>query len=101
MRGVLSLYFIQAGDCGQVKIGQTRGDVKKRLAALQTSNPERLTVRATLHADKDLEREIHEALKAHRLAGEWFQPAERVVEAMRVAAGGSLSALRLCIARRK
>lgn len=65
-----TLYFIQARDL--VKIGVT-DDVPGRVAQLQTGNPAKLVVAATLaDATFSIEKIYHHALKRWRVRGEWF-----------------------------
>lgn len=67
------VYFIAVGDPIQhVKIGYTGGDPRKRLKALQTANPLRLTILGFVLGNEDYERELHSVLHDDRLAGEWF-----------------------------
>jgi hypothetical protein len=69
----LSVYFIQVGDDGPVKVGWS-ADPSKRLAQLQTSHPDKLYIRGVTIGSAFTERDIHARLAAHRLNGEWFQP---------------------------
>lgn len=64
------VYFIQAG-VGDIKIG-TATDVKRRLAALQTSHSMPLKVLAATLGGRDVEAAYHAKYAAHRLKGEWF-----------------------------
>lgn len=67
------VYFIQSGDDGPIKIGASM-DPQSRLAALQTSNPQRLRLLGTIPGGHPKEKAIHLKLKAHRIQGEWFSP---------------------------
>lgn len=66
------VYFIQCGDSGPVKIGQTR-NVLKRLAELQSSHHETLVVRCALPLVDGLEAHLHRSFEAQRIRGEWFR----------------------------
>lgn len=56
-----------------VKIGFTLGEVARRVAALQTSAPDKLTIFASFHGDVKRERELHKRFAAYRSYGEWFK----------------------------
>lgn len=68
------LYVIGTNGCKQ-KIGFSE-NVEKRLATLQTGNPDKLFIHHTEAVPKDrvrlLERKIHKELRHQRLEGEWF-----------------------------
>ncbi|WP_167546801.1 GIY-YIG nuclease family protein [Stieleria maiorica] len=63
-------YFIQAGLCGDIKIGISN-DPEGRRRQLQTGNSERLVILAVLPGDH--ESYFHQKFRRHRLEGEWFQ----------------------------
>lgn len=69
-----SVYFIQSGSDGPVKIGFA-GDPGARLKTLQTGHPEVLVIRAVLpdriQAD---EKDLHERFRHLWIQGEWFRP---------------------------
>lgn len=62
---------------GAKKIGRTKGDLQKRIAALQTGNHERITVLnailTTLDGAMQIETDAHKMLAESRLCGEWFR----------------------------
>lgn len=66
------VYFIGAAAAAFIKVGKAN-NVEGRVKELQTGNPERLIVYATLDGDKHLEGLFHSALKGVRAEGEWFQ----------------------------
>jgi hypothetical protein len=72
-----SVYFIQAGG-GDIKIGFSDNPAK-RLAQLQTGQPQRLRLLATIPGDARREREIHARFARHRRQGEWFAPAPEIL----------------------
>ena len=76
-RADTAVYFICMPLAGHVKIGIAR-NVKHRLDALQTANPEKLEVLAfTVVVDgRGLERQLHRKLAPYRLNGEWFREGE-------------------------
>lgn len=72
------VYFIRDG-VGAVKIGFTSDSPEKRLAALQTSNPNRLELVGFFPARKCDETTIHRYFRRHRLRGEWFNESELTI----------------------
>lgn len=77
--GSETIYFIRMGEDGPIKIGRTR-DVQERLAGLQTANPYKLSILATIVAPTILELQIHAYFNEYRLEGEWFEPQPEVLE---------------------
>lgn len=68
----MSVYMIQAGDeRGPVKIGFA-ANPKRRLAALQTGHPERLSILRLFDGGKVDEASLHAKFSTFRLSGEWF-----------------------------
>ncbi|HYG66289.1 MAG TPA: GIY-YIG nuclease family protein [Anaeromyxobacteraceae bacterium] len=70
------------------KIGITSNGPEKRLKALQTANPHRLTLAAAVACANpaQIERELHAHFDEHRQAGEWFAlTPEDVTEAVGLA----------------
>lgn len=67
-----SVYFIQSGEGGPVKIGYAI-DVASRLSGNQVGNPVILKLLATCEGGKALERQFHKALGRIRLRAEWFE----------------------------
>lgn len=65
------IYFIRAGD--MVKIGFTRSDPRRRVAALQTGNAEHLRLLTYIAGHSKMETELHDLLRDHRVRGEWFR----------------------------
>lgn len=72
------VYFIQAGEGGPIKIGLTE-DVTKRVAALQTGNPEKLAVLLTIPGGPKEERRMHRMFSYARITGEWFRPVPKLL----------------------
>jgi len=66
------IYFIQSGENGPVKIGQSEDPIA-RLEQLQTGNPEELKLLWVYEGDEYTEHEIHEMFKKDRVRGEWFK----------------------------
>jgi hypothetical protein len=67
-----SLYIVQAGVNGPVKVGIT-DNVPKRLIGIQTGNHERVHLLATIPGGRFDEMALHFGLRAHRIHGEWFR----------------------------
>lgn len=63
------------GSPGLIKIGYTKGDPKKRVAQLQTGNPQgvRLVHAIAVSDPKSVERVLHRHFATKRKRGEWFQ----------------------------
>jgi hypothetical protein len=76
MRGFV--YFIQQDVTQAVKIGYSgsvRG-IQQRLTHLQTASPYGLRVLCHTPGEATVERALHRRFRQHRIAGEWFSPAE-------------------------
>lgn len=67
----MSIYFLQTGDDGPVKIGFATS-VKARVKTIQLSSPEKLRVIREIEGDIPMERWLHRHFKKHQLNGEWF-----------------------------
>lgn len=72
------VYFIQEGkgNHGYIKIGVSN-NVNKRLDSLQTGNPRKLTLMASIKCDTPnnayrLEKKLHKKFKSQCIRGEWF-----------------------------
>lgn len=91
------LYIVQQGEDGPCKIGITR-DFKKRLGQLQYSNPpilSRAFLRfATRIEAENMERHLHDWLRADRLRGEWFTCTDDVVATIALVKLGRIDLLR-------
>jgi hypothetical protein len=68
----MSVYFIQAGDSGLVKIGCAQ-DPKKRLACLQLHNHEKLRLLRVMRGMREVEADLHHRFHEYRVRGEWFR----------------------------
>lgn len=92
------LYIVQRGEDGPCKIGITR-DFRKRLGQLQCSNPHPILPRAFLRfatwmEAENMERHLHDWLRADRLRGEWFTCTDDVVATIALAKLGRIDLLR-------
>lgn len=68
-------YFIRCND--KVKIGRTQ-DVQRRLKALQTANPDTLTLLG--YIEGDLERYLHNKFQKHHFRGEWYYLDQEIMD---------------------
>jgi hypothetical protein len=86
------VYFVTDGS-GFVKIGCTSNSIRSRVAAMQTSNPRKLHLIATIETDNIAETEalLHEEFDEYRHEiGEWFAISiDQIVESL-AKHGGSL-----------
>lgn len=64
------VYFVRSTSF--MKIGHTREGLRERLRSLQTGNPHRLEVVATMPGGPTDERHLHTSLSTFRVRGEWF-----------------------------
>lgn len=84
-RTVIAIYFIQVGENGPIKVGQTRESPMDRLRDLQVGNPHPLRVRAVMMTRDDrAESSIHRRFAAIRMSGEWFRPEPELIEFIRI-----------------
>lgn len=75
-----SIYFIQAGDGGPVKIGYTMADPTLRVKVMGTHNHEELTLLGSFPAPRSTETSLHRRFAEHRIRGEWFRPHPDLLE---------------------
>jgi len=73
------IYFIQQGADGPIKIGYTTGTISIRVNQIQTACHEKLTLLGTMDGDANKKRLLHAFFHAHKLHGEWFEPAPMVL----------------------
>lgn len=78
------VYFILNQDSHAIKIGRAR-DLVKRMKALQTSSPAKLTLIKSVQVEscdeaQELERSLHKQFSEIRLAGEWFKAEAHLIE---------------------
>ncbi len=77
-----SVYFIQSGVDGPIKIGVS-ADPVARMAQMQTGMPHTLRLLAFYPGTRDDEQNLHKRLATFRIRGEWFHPSEEVFAAVR------------------
>jgi hypothetical protein len=73
------VYFIATQDRSHVKVGWATS-VRHRLNGLQTAHHQKLIVLAKFRGTVTDERDLHRALKKHRVRGEWFVCSDEVME---------------------
>ncbi len=73
------IYFIQDSGTLDIKIGYTATSAEARMATLQTGNPSRLVLLATIAGGRPAESALHAWFAAHRVSGEWFRPASMIL----------------------
>jgi hypothetical protein len=78
----VTVYFVQQGPDGPIKIGASR-NFAKRLKTLNTSSHVPLTVLGVTAGGYELEAALHRELREHQMSGEWFQPTPEVLSAVR------------------
>jgi hypothetical protein len=69
------VYFVAGGPF--IKIGWSMW-MRERIAGLQTGNPYKLELLATMPGSIDTEREMHDRFKDHRVEGEWFKDCQEI-----------------------
>lgn len=73
-----SVYFVTTGSVqGYVKIGMTSGEIKKRIAELQTGNPLKIILLGWIGCSsrkkaRSLELRLHSMFQNKKKLGEWF-----------------------------
>lgn len=72
------VYFIQAGNGGDIKIGFSVSP-GRRLAALQTGSAMHLSLLGVVAGPQSFELAVHTKFRAHRVKGEWFRPAPDIL----------------------
>jgi hypothetical protein len=76
-----AVYFLQGVESRLIKIG-VANDAAHRLRELSMSSPDRLRIIGLeICARRGVrEKELHKQFAAHRKHGEWFSPAEEIIE---------------------
>lgn len=73
------IYFIRNITTGNIKIGFS-DTPKKRLKELQTGSADKLILMKTIDGDTETEAALHTKFASCRLEGEWFRPADELLE---------------------
>ena len=71
------IYFIQCGENGPIKIGQS-DNPKERLEQLQTGSPYKLKLLWVYKGDQFTEQEIQDKFTLLHIRGEWFKPSKDI-----------------------
>lgn len=71
------IYFIQGITTGRIKIGISK-DPKKRLDRMQLS--EQAVLLSAFRGSRITEQQLHIQFKKHRVHGEWFEPADEILQ---------------------
>ncbi len=72
------IYFVQS-ESGPIKIGYT-ASVTKRLSQIKGSTVETVTLLGTMDGDRSQEKELHTRFIKYNIKGEWFSPADDILE---------------------
>jgi DNA-binding transcriptional regulator YdaS (Cro superfamily) len=67
----MAIYMVRAGDSGPVKLGFA-ADPNRRIAGLQTGQPEKLAVLRIMEGCRGFETALHRHFAPLRIRGEWF-----------------------------
>lgn len=78
----VSVYFIQAGVGGRIKIGYSPMPYR-RIDYIRSLCGPNLIVLAVIEGSAGVEHNLHRFLSAHRAHHEWFEPAPEVLEVVR------------------
>lgn len=70
----MSVYFMQDGHHGRIKIGFSN-DLEERLKDLRTANPD-IRLLGSIPGDRTKETLVHRMFSKHRIEGEWFDPCD-------------------------
>lgn len=73
------IYFIKNVANGTIKIGFS-DKPNKRLSELQTGSADKLVLIKAIDGDESVEAALHEQFALHRLQGEWFSPADELIQ---------------------
>ena len=73
----MSVYFVHNRSANAVKIGFS-GNAKSRIAALQTSSPDNLTLLAVIDGEIADEQALHQRFDHLKIRNEWFRAAEEL-----------------------
>lgn len=78
-----SVYFIQAGESGPIKIGLA-DNVGRRFSALRVNCPLPLSLLGTVEGGRAKELELHRKFSDVRTQGEWFSPNSALLDWIKV-----------------
>jgi len=75
-----TVYFLQSTESRRVKIGYTSNTAKGRAQDLQVGNAEELLLLAEAPGTEEDEEKLQSLFASARVRGEWFLPAEELLE---------------------
>jgi hypothetical protein len=77
-----NIYFIQEEESGPIKIGFSTDlrTLRTRLTHMQVDNPRPLRCLATLAGTGGDEYALHTRFKLYQIRGEWFEPAQELLD---------------------
>ena len=78
----MTIYVIQVGKDGPVKIGFTASNPKTRRSSIQASHHATLILRGTIEGSEKTEKALHARFSATRIRGEWFAVSPELREFM-------------------
>lgn len=77
------VYFAQVGTDGPIKIGTTTSEAEDRITALQVGCPWKINILGWVAGESRHEGWLHRRFAAFRLEGEWFDPVDEILVAIR------------------
>jgi T5orf172 domain len=86
----MTVYFVEMEGENRIKIGYTAGSAERRMAQLQTGQPQKLRLLGTIPGERDAEQGLHKEFKAYRGNGEWFFADAEVRAAIQTVIDGQL-----------
>jgi hypothetical protein len=81
----MSVYFVQAGEGGRIKIGYSPIPDQRIDHLRRFSGPDLIKL-AVIEGSRRLENNVHKLLADHRAHNEWFEPTSEVLAVVRRAA---------------
>lgn len=78
----MTVYFLQAGTDGPIKIGYCGSDLDRRIEAIQCGCPWKLSLLGCVSGTRGNELWLHRRFVADRLRGEWFEPTSGLLHAI-------------------
>lgn len=78
------VYFIQEQEKGRIKIGETI-NISQRYRQINGMLPQKIRVLGFVPGIDKYERFLHKKFEKHRLKGEWFEPAQEILDYIKYA----------------
>lgn len=73
------VYFVQAAVVNLIKIGMAT-NIRSRVRSIAGDSPVKLALLGYVDGARDREAELHVRFQAHRHHGEWFRPADELLD---------------------